>query len=56
MHYWGEGAPDGTLDLAEGESVTFRYRFVIHRGTPEEAGIEDMWQYYARGFDEPIMR
>lgn len=53
MYYQGEGAPDGTMDLPEGDSVAFRYRFVIHQGTPNEAGVDDMWRYYARGFEHP---
>ncbi|MBD3174001.1 MAG: hypothetical protein GF320_02375 [Armatimonadia bacterium] len=55
-YYLGDAAPDGTLDLAEGEEIPFRYRFVIHEGTAEEAQIDERWEYYARGFDDPAFR
>ena len=37
---------DGSMTLEPGESLRFRYRVVIHPGTPEEAGIAGMYRNY----------
>ena len=44
-----ERKPDGTGDykIAEGKSLTFRYRFVFHKGNAEQAGIADLYQAFA---------
>ncbi len=46
-----EGKPRGTGDMVveKGKSVTFKYRVVVHNGTPEEAAIEKLYQEYASG-------
>lgn len=45
-----EGKPPGTGDMIipAGQSLTFRYRLVFHQGSPKDAGIERMWQQYAK--------
>ncbi len=45
-----EGKPRGAGDvrIPAGRSVTFRYRLVFHEGSPKDAGIERMWQEYAK--------
>ncbi len=40
---------DGTHHLAEGESITLRYRVIFHQGNHEEAKIADAFQAYAAG-------
>lgn len=40
-------AGTGNLKLAGGEKVTFRYRFVFHRGTEQAAGIARLFEEYA---------
>jgi hypothetical protein len=40
-------AGTGNLKLAAGESVTFRYRFVFHRGDEQQAGIAHLYAEYA---------
>ncbi|HAV63681.1 MAG TPA: hypothetical protein DCY13_15105 [Verrucomicrobiales bacterium] len=39
----------GDLQVKQGESVTFRYRFFFHEGTAAEADIEARYQEYAAG-------
>lgn len=39
-------------DLAPGESVTLKYRLLVHHGTAEEAGVARMYQEYLRGIPE----
>ncbi len=38
---------DGTTELEKGESLNFNYRVVFHRGTPQEAAIQQLYQRYA---------
>ena len=42
------GEPPGTGDLTipASQSATFRYRYVFHEGTPEEARIAELYQRY----------
>jgi hypothetical protein len=44
-----EGKPPGSGDMTipPGQSVTFRYRFVFHEGSPTDAGVERHWKRYA---------
>ena len=44
-----EGKPLGTGDMTipPGDSVTFRYRFVFHEGSPAHADVERHWKRYA---------
>jgi hypothetical protein len=39
----------GDLTVKAGESVTFRYRFYLHQGTPEEAGVAARYEAYVAG-------
>jgi hypothetical protein len=43
-----EGKPLGTGDMKipAGQSVTFRYRFIFHEGSPMYADIEGQWRKY----------
>ena len=45
-----EKKPKGTGDftLAAGQSVTFRYRFYLHEGDTEQAGVAGLYKEYAR--------
>jgi len=40
---------DGSLTIAPGESVRFRYRVLMHEGDVKEAGIAAEWTRYAGG-------
>lgn len=44
-----EGKPLGTGDMKipAGTSVSFRYRFLFHKGTAREARVEDHWTRFA---------
>ena len=48
LHYF-EDMPEGAgaMDIPEGESVTFRYRFAFHPGSPEQANVKNMYANYA---------
>ena len=45
-----EGKPRGTGDMRipSGESVTFRYRFLFHRGDPQAAKIATQYERYLK--------
>jgi hypothetical protein len=45
-----EKKPAGTGDyrIPAGQSLTFRYRFYIHRGDASEANVGQFWTDYAR--------
>lgn len=45
-----ERKPKGTgnLTVPAGEKLTFRYRFILHRGDEQAAGIADLYRTYAR--------
>ena len=45
-----EKKPAGTGDMkiADGESVTFRYRFLFHRGDVKQADIPSEYQQFAK--------
>lgn len=49
-----EGKPLGTGDMKipAGQSITFRYRFIFHEGSPTYADIEGQWRRYA-GMSKP---
>ncbi len=46
----GETAASGEHTLAKGESLTFKHRFVIHRGSAEEAKIEALYQAWVKAY------
>jgi hypothetical protein len=39
--------PDGSVTLKAGEKLRFRYRVVIHPGTPEDAKMPELYKEYA---------
>ena len=43
----GEQAESGDYTLPSGESLTFKHRFVIHRGDAQAAGIEKIYRDWA---------
>jgi hypothetical protein len=43
--YWMEG---DRLNLPKGESLTLRYRVVVHGGDADEADIAGLWEAYAK--------
>jgi len=43
-----KGAGAGNLTIPAGEKLTFRYRFVLHRGDEQQAGIPDLYRAYAQ--------
>lgn len=43
----GKPAGSGDLTIKSGDSVTFRYRFLFHRGGPDEANIEQQYASFA---------
>ena len=40
---------DGSLTIAPGQSVRFRYRVIIHEGDAQDAGIAAQWAEYSGG-------
>ncbi|MCA9132631.1 MAG: PmoA family protein [Planctomycetales bacterium] len=44
----GDQAESGDHKLAKGESLTFKHRFVFHRGDPEQAKIEQLYEAWAK--------
>ena len=46
-HFVGKDQ-DGSHVVPEGESLRFRYRFVFHKGTTEEAGVSGLYDEYAK--------
>ena len=47
-HFEGKPAGTGDFHLKNGQSVTWRYRFVFHRGNTKQARIAELYQQYAR--------
>ncbi len=47
-YFLRDAEQDGGLTLAEGESITFRYRIVIHRGDAAEGAVEQHWRVWAK--------
>jgi hypothetical protein len=44
-----DAAQQGAFTIKEGESITLRYRVLLHRGTTESADIESAFQEFAGG-------
>lgn len=44
----GDETKDGSYTIAEGDSVTFRYRLLIHDGFPGEVNVEELYQDYVQ--------
>ncbi len=49
LHDFDKKNPAGAGDLTvpEGQSVTFRYRLLFHKGTPDEARVTEFWQAFS---------
>jgi len=47
--FTGDKTKDGSLTIAPGQSVRFRYRVIIHEGDAKSAGIAAEWAKYASG-------
>jgi hypothetical protein len=45
-----EKKPKGTGDftIPAGQSVTFRYRFYLHKGDEQQAGVAEQYREYSR--------
>lgn len=41
-----KSAPDGTIELAKGDSIALRHRVILHKGTPEEAEVARHFEAY----------
>ena len=44
--FWPED--DNSICLSKGETVTLKYRIIVHKGTVEEAGIARLYEKYAK--------
>ncbi len=52
-HFTGQKNPTAGVDLKSGESLTFRYRVVLHTGDENDAKIDSLYkQYAATEFEE----
>lgn len=47
--FTGDKTKDGSLTVAPGQSVRFRYRVIVHEGDAQEAGLASQWAKYAGG-------
>ena len=45
--FTNDKSQDGSMTLAAGQSVRFRYRVVIHAGDTKSAGVDALWKRYA---------
>jgi len=45
--FTGDSSKDGSLALAPGHSLRFRYRVIVHPGDVKSAGIAGLWKVYA---------
>lgn len=50
--FTGDKTKDGSLTVARGDSIRFRYRVVIHEGDAQAAGIAGLYQEYAVGLPQ----
>ncbi len=46
-HFRGSDDQDGSHTLAPGESITFSYRFLFHKGDEKEAKVAEAFKAYA---------
>ena len=47
--FTGDKTKDGSLKIAPGQSVRYRYRVIMHEGDAEDAGIAAQWARYSAG-------
>jgi hypothetical protein len=43
----GGKGKDGSHTIEKGQSITFRYRILIHEGTTKDAGVAEVWDQFA---------
>ena len=46
-HFLRDNTKDGSHTIAQGESITFRFRVWLHEGHAAEAGVGPAWEQYA---------
>ena len=47
-HFYGDNSKDGSHELANGESITFRYRVLIHAGHAHTAHVAEAYDKYVK--------
>lgn len=47
--YYKDPKRDGSVTIAPGKSLTFRYRVLIHHGNAADAGVADAYKQYSGG-------
>ena len=47
--FTGDESQDGKMEVAQGDELRFRYRFVIHPGDADEAAVKDLYSAYQQG-------
>ena len=47
--FTGDESKDGAMEIDEGGELRFRYRFVIHPGDAEQAGVRALYAAYRQG-------
>ena len=48
-NFTGDESEDGKMEVAAGDELRFRYRFVIHPGDADEAGVKELYGVYQQG-------
>jgi hypothetical protein len=46
--YYNDPKRDGSLTIKPGESLTFRYRVIIHHGNAAEAKVAEAYSAYSK--------
>jgi len=47
--FTGDKSQDGSITLAPGQSLRFRYRVIVHPGDAKSANVAALWQQYTAG-------
>ncbi len=47
-HFEQKEQPEGAFSITAGGSLRLRYRFFLHKGTPEQAGVAKAYEAYAQ--------
>jgi hypothetical protein len=47
--FYNDKSRDGSLTIPAGKDITFRYRVVIHPGTVESLGVEQLFTAFSKG-------
>ena len=48
-NFTGDESKDGKMEIAAGDELRFRYRFVIHPGDADEAAVKELYAAYQKG-------